>query len=212
MRPGEGAAPEIQISLSAEGPMATVEAPGTFQLRTSKGKAYELEVAPVPSPVELQGSWTVRFTPAIGAPQELTFDHLVDWMTHKSDAVKFFSGTATYIKTFSVTNLSLQQGLYLDLGEVNGMASVRVNGKTIGALWTAPWRIDVTQAVRPGTNHLEIDVVNPWNNHLVGDARLAGRPEAASLTVPVVQKNSPLRPAGLMGPVRLGYEVRVPVK
>lgn len=212
MRRGEGVEQEVQLAVSEGVLAATVGSPGPLQLRTSKGKSHELEVLPVPSPFELQGLWTVRFAPAIGDARELAFDHLVDWMNHESVAVKYFSGTATYFKTFSVTNLSPHQGVYLDLGEVFGVASIRVNGKPVGALWTAPWRIDVTKAVRLGTNQLEIDVVNSWNNHLVGDARLVGRPEAASLTVPVVQKKSPLRPAGLIGPVRLEYEVSMPVK
>ena len=211
-RPSDSSAPDIQFGLVAGSTIARVEHPGTYRVTTVKGKVHELRVAQIPSAESLQGEWKVQFVPAIGSARQFTFDHLMDWATHESDAVKFFSGTATYAKTFSVTEPNKARSVYLDLGEVAGIANVRINGKPVGSLWTAPWRLDVTDAVRPGANQLEVDVVNPWNNHLVGDARLPGRAETASLTAQVVQKDSPLRPAGLMGPVRVGYTEKLPVR
>ncbi len=62
--------------------------------------------------------------------------------------------------------------MVLDLGNVRDLASVRVNGKALGTLWLGPWTVDVTGAVQPGRNTLEVEIVNAWNNRLVGDANL----------------------------------------
>jgi len=89
----------------------------------------------------------------------------------------------------------------LDLGKVNDIATVRVNGQDLGTLWLPPYRLDITSAVKPGANTLEVEVVNTWNNRLVGDAALPLEQRRTLLTAPTVRKNSPLMPAGLIGPV-----------
>jgi hypothetical protein len=52
---------------------------------------------------------------------------------------------------------------------VNDIATVTLNGKRLGVVWTAPWRIDITGAVVAGTNQLEVAVANTWANRLIGD-------------------------------------------
>ena len=81
------------------------------------------------------------------------------------------------------------------------LATVRVNGQELATLWLAPWRVDITSAVKPGANTLEIVVVNPWNNRLVGDAALPAEQRRTFLAGPTVSKAAPLLPAGLLGPV-----------
>jgi hypothetical protein len=84
------------------------------------------------------------------------------------------------------------------------VAEVRLNGKKLGVVWTAPWRVEVTGAIKPGANELEIEIVNLWPNRLIGDAQL---PKEKRLTRTNVKKfdkpGLPLRPSGLLGPVRL---------
>ena len=62
--------------------------------------------------------------------------------------------------------------VYLDLGDVKNLAEVSINGKPLGILWKAPFRVDATGAVTDGTNHLEIKVTNLWPNRLIGDQKL----------------------------------------
>ena len=91
----------------------------------------------------------------------------------------------------------------LDLGAVRDVAVVRVNGREVGTLWIAPWQVDVSKALKPGANMLEIEVINPWNNRLVGDLALPPAERRTSLSLATVKANAPLLPAGLLGPVTL---------
>ena len=79
-----------------------------------------------------------------------------------------------------------------------------MNGKDLGVVWTAPWRIEITDTVRPEGNQLEIEVANHWLNRIIGDEKLA--PEERFTQTNVKSKNSKLQPAGLLGPVSLLIE------
>lgn len=119
--------------------------------------------------IELSGSWQVGFDPHWGGPQSIEFPILQDWSTHHEPGIKFYSGTATYKKDIEVAPMSAGGRVYLDLGAVKHIAEVRLNGKNLGVVWTAPWRVEVTDALKPGKNTLEIDVTNVWANRLIGD-------------------------------------------
>jgi hypothetical protein len=160
----------------------------------------------------LAGPWTVQFDPRWGGPASVEFPELVSWTKRSEEGIKFYSGKATYRKTFDIdknakTDGSTSTRLFLDLGKVQHVAEVRLNGKKLGVLWTAPWRVDITEAVRPTGNELEIDVVNLWVNRVVGDLNL---PKDKRLTEThdvfrfgMVQKTTPLLDSGLLGPVTL---------
>ena len=100
-------------------------------------------------------------------PKPVTFDKLVSWSERED--VRYFSGTATYAKEIEVP---AGRQVTLDLGVVKNVAEVRLNGKACGVLWKPPFRMDVTGAVRPGKNRLEVDVTNLWPNRLIGDEQL----------------------------------------
>ena len=149
----------------------------------------------------LDGAWNVAFDPAWGGPASATFDSLVDWTKRPEESIRHYSGTAVYRKTFDAA--APKGRTYLDLGEIHSMGRVRLNGKDLGLVWCAPWRIDVTDALRAGSNTLEIEVTNPWQNRIVGDQALPEGRRLTSTTVPGYRADSPLLPAGLLGPVRL---------
>ncbi|HEX7115174.1 MAG TPA: glycosyl hydrolase [Steroidobacter sp.] len=203
---------------------------GKYRLEASNGSRLErtIELAP---PLELTGSWEVEFHPQNGhpSPGTLTFERLESWSQHESDAVRFHSGAATYRKRFR-TDLDPDpaERVYLDLGEVNVIAEVKLNGQPLGVLWNPPYRVDVTDALKPkGENLLEVTVVNLWVNRLIGDEHLpadSDRDAAGTLkswpkwvlegkrsptgrhtfaTRRVWTKDDPLVPSGLVGPVRL---------
>jgi hypothetical protein len=95
-----------------------------------------------------------------------------------------------------------------DLGKVKNVARVRLNGKDLGVVWTAPWRVEITDAVKRAGNVLEIDVVNLWPNRLIGDAALPESQRVARTHIEF-RPDQPLLSSGLLGPVTLQAAERV---
>jgi hypothetical protein len=91
----------------------------------------------------------------------------------------------------------------LDLGKVEVMAAVRLNGRDLGTVWCAPWRVDISSAVKPGVNELEITVANLWSNRLIADAALPPEQRRTWTSRNPYKPDSTLQPSGLLGPVRL---------
>ncbi|MEI6950086.1 glycosyl hydrolase [Paraflavisolibacter sp. H34] len=147
---------------------------GRYTLRHPSGPATTLPVEGLGQPTELQGSWTVSFPPGLGAPAQVVLPRLASLHRHAEEGVKYFSGTATYTKKFTVPASALAAGrsLFLDLGRVEVMAEVTVNGKPLGMLWKPPFLVDITGAARAGENVLEVQVTNLWPNRLIGDEQL----------------------------------------
>jgi hypothetical protein len=201
-------------------------APGRLTYRTAQGNAGTVEVKTVAKPMELSGRWNVRFPDHKGAPERATLERLASWDSSADAGIRFFSGTAAYHQPLEIpaewvgSDVSLQ----LDLGTVNVIAEVIVNGKSLGVLWKAPFRVCLDGAVSKGVNDLEIRVTNLWANRLIGDAALnkdvkrrgpavkqwpdwlVGSRERTSGRVGFsayrhYSADSPLQPSGLVGPV-----------
>jgi len=160
------------------------------------------QVVPI---VELEGSWEVSFDPTMGGPKQVKFDALTDWSKHSEPGIKYYSGLATYRKDFDLPEgLDLDKDrIVLELGEVHSLAQVKLNGIDLGVLWCAPWRVDITDALRKKGNRLEIEVANLWPNRLIGDK---GKPQDQQFTWTTYNPytaDSPLLPSGLLGPVKI---------
>jgi hypothetical protein len=162
----------------------------------------------VPRPVSevvatVDGPWDVTFAPEHGAPAGITrFDTLSSWTTHTEPGIKYFSGTASYVTTLDVSGRWIGNGAHirLDLGDVKNVAEVSVDGRTLGVLWKKPFAIDVTDALHPGENRLEVKVTNVWPNRMIGDHQ-PGAERIAYSTFDPFEPDSPLLSAGLLGPV-----------
>jgi hypothetical protein len=162
--------------------------------------------APVEAPIAtLEGPWDVSFQPGRGAPAKITLDKLSSWAENADSGVKYFSGTGIYTKTIQVPAEWLSSGarFWLDLGSVKDLAEVFVNGKSSGIVWKAPFRVDVTDAIKTGANALEVRVTNLWVNRLIGDAQPDVAKKYTYTTQPFYSANSPLAPSGLLGPVQI---------
>ena len=96
---------------------------------------------------------------------------------------------------------------FLDLGAVRDLAEVRINGKNLGTLWTPPWQMDITDALGPEANTLQVRITNLWPNRLLGDAALPVAKRLTSTNIPV-DKTPSLLDSGLLGPVRLGWKLK----
>ncbi len=179
-----------------------------------------------PAPLNLDGTWDIEFPEGWGAPRAATFPTLQSWTESDNEGIRFFSGMATYRKTFELPDaLAERDRLFLELGDLAEIAEVTLNGRRLGLVWLPPFRIEISGALRPGRNELEIRVANLWANRLNADSlrpkaerftrsnidRIQTDPTSDSsygrvprgATRPVYDKIPPLMRSGLFGPVRL---------
>jgi hypothetical protein len=117
----------------------------------------------------LNDDWLVAFDPKWGPETPVAFDHLVPWNERANEAIQYFSGSAVYRKTFHLPDIDKSANLQLDLGRVDVMAHVKLNGQDLGLLWCPPFQVDISEAAKTGENILEIEVTNLWINRLIGD-------------------------------------------
>ncbi len=214
---------------------------GIVELKYASGKKRSVEFTPQ-APRTISGSWKVSFNPKNDKQFEMEFPSLVDFSLHPAKEVNYFSGTATYRKKIVLDETAFRenQRIILDLGVLNDLGEVHVNGKNLGILWYPPYNLDVTEALKKGDNELEILVTNNWANRLIGDekepadfewgkdrgekmgrAMLAypdwfvknlPRPSQGRKTFSIwyyYRNDSQLKPAGLVGPLRLVFESEV---
>ncbi|MBE9586441.1 hypothetical protein IM792_18455 [Mucilaginibacter sp. JRF] len=165
--------------------------------------------------MSLSGSWQVAFDTQWGGPANTRFPSLISWTESGEEGIKYYSGTAKYSKSFKLSGKMISSikrpgkggRLFIDLGDVKNVAEVKLNGKKLGVLWCAPWRVDATDAIKAGNNVLEIAVTNLWANRVVHDLSL---PPARRLTkthesfrFDMLNVNTPILPSGLLGSVTL---------
>ena len=153
----------------------------------------------------LDRDWSVSFQPGRGAPEKMQFDRLTSWSDSPNEGVKYFSGTATYMKTIQAPANWFTPGahLWLNLGDVENVAEVAVNGKSLAILWKAPYKVDLTGSITPGVNQLTIKVTNLWVNRLIGDQQPNAVWKYTFTDIQPYSANSPLLPSGLLGPLEV---------
>jgi hypothetical protein len=153
----------------------------------------------------LEGPWEVTFPPDLGAPPKATFEKLAEWNENSDQGIKYFSGTATYTKTFDAPKGWLASGtnVWIDLGDVKNMAEVLLNGTPLGLVWKEPFRVNLTGALKSGANTLEVKVTNGWANRIIGD-RQPGMTKTYTFTSPkFYNAKAKLWSSGLLGPVQI---------
>jgi hypothetical protein len=154
---------------------------------------------------EITGPWNVSFQANRGAPAQVILATLTPWNESTDKGVKYFSGTGTYTKTIQAPKEWFKEGtqLWLDLGIVQNLAEVIINGKSLGIVWKRPFRVDATKDLKQGDNTVEIKVTNLWVNRLIGDVQPGVKTKITYTTMPFYQADSPLKPSGLLGPVQV---------
>ncbi|MBD1388683.1 glycoside hydrolase [Neiella sp. HB171785] len=177
---------------------------------------------------ELTGAWSVEFDRKWAGPSKVSFEQLMDWTDSAIEGIKYYSGTANYHKTFALSEqqANSDQPLYLDLGDVQQIAQVSINGKPLATLWKPPFAVDIRSAVQAGENQLTVAITNTWVNRLIGDEALPdtsgysmtgdtvawlnnNEPPPASERVTFtgfnffIKQPKELQTSGLLGPVRL---------
>jgi hypothetical protein len=185
--------------------------------RASGAVARVIPASKISTLSAIEGAWDVSFTPSLtgGSPAHVVFPKLESWTLNSNEGIKNYSGTAVYRRTVQAPAGWFQDHatLWLDLGHVSDVAEVFVNGRSLGILWKAPYRLDVSGAMKAGANALEIRITNEWTNRLIGD--LEAPPEKKVLSSPVFSGRRGNRPStlpesGLLGPVRFVSRHNVP--
>jgi hypothetical protein len=186
---------------------AVVSEPGTYRLKWSDGSESEFQVTDPVIIKPVSAPWTLKFEKEWGPSGVIMLDSLESWSDSRDSAVKYYSGKALYSNTFQLTASEIEDhNIQLDLGNVQEIASVKINGKEAGVTWIAPFELNITGLVNEGVNKLEITVVNSWVNRLIGDSYLP--PDQRFTKTNVMKFESPdkesfLRKSGLLSDVRI---------
>ncbi len=196
------------IERTADGAQLVTRSPGTYLVTTNAGRRSEVRVAPLPESLALDADWTVEFASPAGSPPKLELAKVGAWTQQPAPELRYFAGSARYRRSFALPEgwRARAARVELDLGRLWAIGEVWVNGTPLGVLWTAPFRIDCTSALRDGPNEIVVEVVGTWHNRLIGEARSAV-PRWTRTNILVSQRKpwKDLEPieAGLFGPVRL---------
>lgn len=185
---------------------------GVFHLKSSDGNKdidNLVDVQPV------NGAWEVYFPKGWGMPERVIFPRLKSWTDSDIEGLKYFSGIATYKKTFQYpvnSNALEEEKIYLDLGDLSKIGDVWLNDRHLGIAWTKPYRFDITGLLKPGDNILVVEIANTWSNRLAGDAVTGENYTSTNIKatnvyglnqVEVPWDEVPLIRSGLFGPVKL---------
>jgi hypothetical protein len=223
--------PLPELYFDKDGMVIETDQLGVYELASENGYIRKINIKQFAKSVAIEGPWDIVFPPNRGAPQQAAFEQLTDWSKHSVEGIKYFSGTATYIKEVEVPAdffSGSERKIVLDLGKVKEIAEVKLNDMNLGILWKPPYSVDVTEKLKPGKNKLEVQVTNLWVNRLIGDEQYPDdsqwvhdrelvcwpewlvkgqpRPEQRRITFSNIKgykKDSPLLESGLLGPVEL---------
>ena len=130
-----------------------------------------------------------------------------DWSKHSDDKIRYFSGHARYTLTCKLKKRELpKKRAWLSFPNVKDIAHVWINGKDCGIVWTAPYELEITGALKKGKNTIEIEVVNTWHNALRGADQGKAPYEGIWTNAKYRTKGDDLLPAGLITQPELRIE------
>ncbi|HVM62456.1 MAG TPA: glycosyl hydrolase [Verrucomicrobiae bacterium] len=167
----------------------------------------------IPSPeakstLDINGPWRVEFRHIDGRKSfERDFPTLTDWT--QIDDLRHFAGTAIYRGQFRLARTPAGD-VFLDLGQVDDVASVIVDGKPAGIVFEEPFRVEVTGLVHTGENDVEIRVANRTENAIApvvaawkGPGKWPGYFFVNRAYKTYDAAGADVHRSGLLGPVRL---------
>lgn len=182
-----------------------------FVLFKEQSPAPRSKVAAVPgfeTVQTLDENWELRFDSAFKGPKEpQKISKLLSWSQSENEQIKYYSGTAVYTKQFVYKGKD-SAAIFLDLGEIADIAQVSLNGVDCGTVWTFPYRIAVSKALKKGYNTIEIKITNTWANRLIGDQKLPKEQRLSWTNAAFRLEGEELLKAGLLGPLRLVKETQ----
>ena len=109
------------------------------------------------------------------------------------DVLKCYSGGLWYRKHIELSSKEISKNIFIELGIVAASAEVHINGKKVGTCMKKPFRLNIKDFVKEGDNYFEILVYSTLANHYY--------------TIPTPQNYKGSFTAGLIGPVKIRYEL-----
>jgi hypothetical protein len=159
--------------------------------------------------IDITANWEVSFDKAWGGPASYSMEKLTSWSDVEEEGVKFYSGTATYTRDFPVGEDALARGkeAYVVFEDIQEMARVSVNGHDCGIVWLPPYKATITPWLKAGNNTITVQVLNTWNNRIVGDLRNPDETQFTSTNVKSsrFRANGPLLKSGLLGKAEITF-------
>ena len=174
---------------------------GHYLLTDSLGHAHSQTVRGESAKNLETSRWTLTFPAGWGAPESVPVDRFRSWTEWSNSGVRYFSGSALYRSQIKLTAEQLQKPLWLEMGEVREIATVRVNGNVAGTSWRPPYALRIDRQLHEGVNTIEIEVANLWPNRLIGDLQNAAEKHYTHTNICTYRKDSPLEPSGILRPV-----------
>ena len=197
---------DLDLEATHDGWMARVFENRTYYIDRSRGRE-EITVSGIPAPIPVITRWRLRFSES--AVPAVVLDELKSWTDISS--ARFFSGRGTYEAEFAFSvKLGPEVGVVLDLGGVRETAEVWLNERNAGVAWMRPYRFDVTQYIRTGSNRLRIDITNLLINRVLGNGPIDYSAVYARYgqRFPPGEEWQKVRepfPSGLLGPVGMFF-------
>jgi len=152
--------------------------------------------------LKLDRPWKVNFVDKVIGPKEpVIFNSLNDWSEREEDDIKYYSGSAVYTTTFTMDQIEKDFDYYINLGDVQVMAKVKINDKNIGGTWTKPHILNTKGNLKKGENKIEIDIVNLWRNRMIKEKYLPVNERKSWWLIDDILPGEHLQPSGLLGPV-----------
>jgi hypothetical protein len=194
----EGGHTAVKLHLDPLGSVFVVFRDTGPSARVLKPLAYETLMT-------LPEHWHISFPPSLGAPAEVSTDHLFSWTEFPDSGIRYFSGSATYTQVVEMKPEQIAMGkIFLDLGRVREIAELTINGRPLPQiLWKPPFMAEVTSYLQPGPNRIEVRVTNLWPNRMIGDQQPQTGKKFTFSVYGAYKADSPLLESGLLGPVKL---------
>ena len=166
------------------------------------GFSHKKEAGGIRETIDLTDNWDVSFDPEMGGPESYQLEKLISWTDIDHEGIKYYSGKASYGRDFVVGEeaLSKEAEAFVFFGDIQEMARVFINGNDCGIVWIPPYKARITPYLKAGTNSITVEIINTWNNRIVGDMRYPDKEPFTTTNAKVrFDESSPLLKSGLMG-------------
>jgi hypothetical protein len=152
--------------------------------------------------IDISENWDIGFNPDMGGPESYQLENLTSWTDSDNEGVRYYSGSASYSREFSVAAETLSKDIevFVAFEDIQEMARVHINGNDCGIVWLPPYKTNITKHLKTGSNTITVQVINTWNNRIVGDLKSPDKKPYTNTNAKVrFTENSSLLESGLMG-------------